>query len=72
MIDINKIRNNPEEVKQALLKRMDKVSFDELLAWDKEIRVVQQQIEKLRSERNQFSDNIAILKRKSKMQKQKL
>lgn len=64
MIDINKIRNNPEEVKQALLKRMDKVSFDELLAWDKEIRVVQQQIEKLRSERNQFSDNIAILKRK--------
>ena len=34
MIDINLIRQNPKEVEAALLKRMDEISFDELLAWD--------------------------------------
>jgi len=27
MLDINRIRNNPEEVKKALLKRMDSVDL---------------------------------------------
>ena len=30
MIDINRIRNNKEEVEKALLKRMDNVDLDEL------------------------------------------
>ena len=34
MIDINRIRNNKEEVEEALLKRMDNVNLDELLDWD--------------------------------------
>ena len=34
MLDINRIRTNPEEVKNALLKRMDEVDFTELLEWD--------------------------------------
>lgn len=35
MIDINRIRNNKEEVEKALLKRMDNVNLNELLEWDK-------------------------------------
>ena len=38
MVDINRIRNNKEEVEKALLKRMDNVDLDELLEWDKEKR----------------------------------
>ena len=38
MIDINRIRNNKEEVRIALLKRMDNVNLDEVLMWDKEKR----------------------------------
>lgn len=35
MLDIQKIRNNPEEVKEALKKRLVDVDFTELLEWDK-------------------------------------
>ena len=38
MLDINRIRNNLEEVKKALLKRMDNVDFTELLQWDSQRR----------------------------------
>lgn len=38
MLDINRIRNNPDEVKKALLKRIDEVDFTELLEWDSERR----------------------------------
>ena len=38
MIDINLIRQDPEAVRTALLKRMDELSFDELLGWDQQRR----------------------------------
>ena len=38
MIDINRIRNNKEEVEKALLKRMDNINLEEVLEWDKEKR----------------------------------
>ena len=40
MIDINRIRNNKEEVEKALLKRMDNVDLDAVLEWDKEKRKI--------------------------------
>ena len=34
MLDIKQIRDQPERVRTALLKRMDAVDFTELMAWD--------------------------------------
>ena len=36
MIDINRIRENPEGVKKALAKKLWETDFTELLNWDKE------------------------------------
>ena len=63
MIDINRIRNNKEEVEKALLKRMDNVNLDELLEWDKEKRQIGTLMDGYRSERRKASDMIAELKR---------
>ena len=40
MIDINAIRNDPDKIRAALLKRMKEVDFGELLAWDEERRAL--------------------------------
>ena len=51
MIDINKIRNNKEDVEKALLKRMDNVNLDEVLEWDKEKRKIGTLMDEYRAER---------------------
>lgn len=66
MLDLNLIRKNPEKVKNALLKRMDEVNFDELLRWDKERRELLVQVETLQSKRNSLSKEVALLKRQGK------
>ena len=66
MIDINRIRENPEAVRTALLKRMDSISFDELLLWDEQHRALLVKVEGLRARRNQVSDEIPALKREGK------
>ena len=38
MLDIALIREKPEEVRKALLKRLDEVDFTDLLAWDEKRR----------------------------------
>lgn len=63
MIDINRIRNNKEEVQKALLKRMDNVDLDELLEWDKEKRQIGTLMDQYRAERRKASDKIADLKK---------
>lgn len=63
MIDINRIRNNKEEVEKALLKRMDNVNLNELLEWDKEKRQIGTLMDQYRAERRKASDKIAELKR---------
>ncbi|MCL2621492.1 MAG: serine--tRNA ligase [Firmicutes bacterium] len=63
MLDINKIRSNPEEVKKALLKRMDNVCFEQFLKWDADARKLLQKIEGLRARRNNLSDSIPALKK---------
>ena len=40
MLDIVRIRNNPKEIEDALRKRMDNISFDEVLMWDEEKRKI--------------------------------
>lgn len=66
MLDINLIRENPEKVRTALLKRMDEVDFTELLQWDKDRKEVLIQVEALQSRRNSLSKEIAELKRQGK------
>lgn len=63
MIDINRIRNNKEEVEEALLKRMDNVNLDELLDWDKEKRKIGTLMDEYRAEKRKVSDSIAELKK---------
>lgn len=66
MIDINRIRQNPDEVRAALLKRMDDVSFDELLGWDKRRREMIPEIDGLREKRNNVSAEIPKMKKEGK------
>lgn len=63
MLDLNLIRENPEKVKAALLKRIDEIDFTELLEWDKERRELLVQVETLQNKRNTVSKEIAQLKR---------
>ena len=65
IIDINRIRNNKEEVEKALLKRLDDVNLDELLEWDKEKRSIGTTADELRSTRRKTSEKIAELKKAS-------
>ncbi|MCL2518689.1 MAG: serine--tRNA ligase [Oscillospiraceae bacterium] len=66
MLDIKLIRDNPDKVKQALLKRMDDVCFDDLLQWDSERRSLIASVEILKNERNTTSAEIPKLKKEGK------
>lgn len=57
MLDINKIRNNKEEVKKALLKRLKEVDFDldEVITLDDNRKKLLTDVEQLKSERNKNS-----------------
>ncbi len=55
MLDINKIRENKEEIKKALLKRMKSVDLDFILKLDEKRKALIQEVDKLKSEKNQFS-----------------
>lgn len=63
MLDINRIRNNPDEVKKALLKRIDEVDFTELLEWDSERRKLIVLNDEKKARRNKVSDDIPRLKK---------
>lgn len=54
MIDLEILRKNPERVKQAVLKKHIEVDVERILFLDTERRALLQQIEKLRSNRNQL------------------
>lgn len=72
MLDIKLILENPEKVKKALLKRMDEVSFDELIAWETERKSVQMQVEQLNSLINKNSKQISyVMTNKSLTQDEK-
>lgn len=66
MLDISKIRQNPEEVKRGLLKKMDSVDFTELLSWDKDCRASIAEVELLKAKRNKVSAEIPELKKAKK------
>jgi seryl-tRNA synthetase len=55
MLDINKIREQKEEVKKALLKRMDSVDLDIIISLDDKRKKLIQETDELKSERNKYS-----------------
>lgn len=63
MLDINRIRTNPEEVRNALLKRMDEVDFTELLQWDSQRRNLIVSTDEKKARRNKVSGEIPKLKK---------
>ncbi len=66
MLDINLIREEPEKVRQALLKRMEEVDFTELLSWDRERRSLLVEDESLKAKRNKVSAMVPVLKKEGR------
>ncbi len=64
MLDLNLIRNNPEKVKSALLKKVDEVDFTELLEKDQKRRNILVEVEGLKNNRNTISKKVGELKAK--------
>lgn len=65
MINIKKIRENPEEVKQGLAKRgADPALLNDVLALDVERRKVLSEVESLKSRRNSVSKEIGQAKKR--------
>lgn len=63
MLDMKRIRQNPEELKEALQKRNSAISLESFLADDEERRLLLSQSEALKNRRNEESKTIALLKR---------
>jgi seryl-tRNA synthetase len=63
MLDIKLIRDQPERVRAALLKRMDAVDFTELLAWDEARRSTTTRLDQNRNRRNEVSATVPGLRK---------
>lgn len=63
MLDINLIRNNPQEIKEKLLKKDCDVDFSELLLNDKQMKELEKMTNDLKAKRNSVSGQVAILKK---------
>ena len=66
MIDINLIRENPEGIRERLLKKIEKVDFTELLENDKKRREIIVEVENLKAEKNKVSKEVPELKKAGK------
>lgn len=64
MLDLKMIRNNPQMVHEALLKRNIDVDFTELLAWDAERRAKIAEVDVMKNDRNVTSKKIPAMKKK--------
>ncbi|MBU4360704.1 serine--tRNA ligase [Patescibacteria group bacterium] len=71
MLDINKIRENKQEIKKALLKRMKEkdLDLDGVLKLDDQRKELIQKVEELKAERNKFSKTKPDEKTIKKMKK---
>ena len=63
MIDQDRIRQNPEGVKEALKKKLWDVDFNEYLAWDKQRRELLQRSEGNKAEMNKLSASVPAAKK---------
>ncbi len=63
MLDIKLIREQTEQVREALLKRLDAVDFSELSSWDEARRAAVVTLEAKRNHRNDVSAKVPALKK---------
>ncbi|HAN10296.1 MAG TPA: serine--tRNA ligase [Clostridiales bacterium] len=66
MIDINLIRENAEEIRVKMLKKVDEVDFTDLLENDKKRKELILVVEELKAEKNRVSKEIPELKKAGK------
>lgn len=66
MLDINRIRKNPDEVLALLWRKNPNIKFDELLDADKRRRELMSECEKMKAERNRVSALVPQLKKEGK------
>lgn len=62
MLDLELIREKPDEVKNALLKKMDDVDFTKLIEADDERRKLIREVEVLKNKKNKVSKEISQIK----------
>ena len=63
MIDINRIRENPEGIKKALAKKLWETDFSELLLWDKKRHDLMLVVEGNKAEINKLSASVPVAKK---------
>jgi seryl-tRNA synthetase len=68
MLDIRKIRQDPDQIREALRRLHAEAPIDEILELDSRRREILQQLEGLRHERKQSSEQIGRLKEPSERQ----
>lgn len=66
MLDINLIRQNPDAVKAALLKKGFETDFTQMLEWDASRRAMISEVEALKAKKNKVSAEIPKLKKEGK------
>ena len=66
MLDLNRIRKNPDEVLDLLRRKKPDADFTELLQKDGERRALLQEVEKMKAERNSVSALVPKLKKEGK------
>jgi len=66
MLDAKLIRNNPDYIRQGMLKRKDEIDLDSFLSFDEKRREYLAQVEVLKSSKNSVSQEIATLKAQKK------
>ena len=64
MLDIKRIRNNPEEIIEALKKRRGEYPIQKLLDTDEKRREVIQKVESMKAEQNKLSKQVPQMKKK--------
>ncbi len=66
MLDIKRIRSNPDQVKEALRKRQGDYPIDKVLEIDKQRRSLITEMEQMKAKQNQVSKEIPRLKKEGK------
>lgn len=63
MLDLLRIRNNPQAVADALAKKGCKADFTDVIAWDDMRKVLITNVEQLKAQKNKVSAQIPVLKK---------
>ena len=69
MIDLKAVRANPEKMKENIQKRNLKVDLDAFLEMDRKIIQLNQEIDALKAEKNNFSKLLPTLSNEEKQTK---